>query len=167
MDCNFLTKSYLHFNVEGMKFWMTDLLSHVKLYHCSITKASFAESQPMFPTGTFRPLWRASWPPSHENHTSRQASHTHDLPSLATMTLGIFKVNPASTWQPTSVELFTVFTVPYGRPVTMTSGADGVSHWRGQSALVQRASYDILRVESHSGHWHLSFRCLLLHVWIE
>lgn len=60
----------------------------------------------------------------------------------------------------------TAFAVSYGRPLTMTSGADGVRHSQGQSAFVQRPSYHILRVKSHSGHWHLCFRSWLLHVWI-
>lgn len=49
MDCNFLMKSYLLFNVQGMKLWMTDFLFHVKPYHSSITRANFAESHVQHP----------------------------------------------------------------------------------------------------------------------
>lgn len=38
---------------------------------------------------------------------------------MATMTLGILKVNSASTWQPTSAKIFTAFTVSYKRPEQM------------------------------------------------
>lgn len=54
MDCNFLMKSYLHFNLERMKLWMTELF-HVKLYHCSINRANFAKSH----------VWRPCFLPAH------------------------------------------------------------------------------------------------------
>lgn len=68
-------------------------------------------------------------------------------------------------WQPIC-RAFHGLHCPIWASLTMTSGADEVSHSWGQSAFVRRPSYDILRVKSHSGHWHFSFRSLLLHVWI-
>lgn len=66
MDCNFLMKDWLHFNLEGLKFWMIPLC-HLKLKHFSITRADFAESQcsTHISCQQFQLLWWTSWPPSH------------------------------------------------------------------------------------------------------
>lgn len=155
MDCDFLMKSYLHFNAKGMKLWMTDLLSQVKLYHYSITKAAFVASQPMFPAGTFGLLWRASWPP---------------LPWKSYFPLGATHPRPSATahsdagdtrGQPGFRLADHKFRAFHGlRCLTWPShnNADGLSHPRGQSAFVRRPLYHILRVKSHSGHWH--FLCM-------